>query len=188
MELDYLLATAIFLSVCVYVAVGMVSLYDVCSGDIVYKKEYLTHYNDLKYNFSISKENLIYNFKINNITYVIDGWVFKNNSDGRALMDELNKLNNSNSFIIAYSPSKNEFIVSKNEEFLKIVGNYNISTTYKRREYYDYDLEIIHPENYTIKHRDFPQTPYTKLFEVPFCIVDRGNITIKYHGILGVGR
>jgi hypothetical protein len=188
MELDYLLATAIFLSVCVYVAVETVGLYEVSGGEVVlYKKEYLTHYNDLKYNFSISKGNLIYNFKVNNITHIMEGWVFKNDSDGRVLINELSKLN-SDSFIIAYSPSRDEFIVSNNKKFLKIVGNYNISTTYQREEYYDHDLEIIHPENYTIKHRDFPQTPCTKLFEIPFCIIDRGNLTIKYYGVLGVGK
>lgn len=63
MELDYLLATAMFLIVCVYViseTVNLHSVYDIEEA----KKEFLMYYNDLKYNYSISKGDLIFNFKV----------------------------------------------------------------------------------------------------------------------------
>ncbi len=196
MELDYLLATLIFLSVCVYVAVETVDLYSSYSGNMeLYKKEYLTYYNSLKYNFSNLKGNLIYNFKLKNISYIMKGWIFKNDSNGKNLVEELinstnDSANSSNSnYIVAYIPSKNEYVVSNNKQFLKLIGKYNnISAVYEQKEYNYNDFKIIYPNNYTIKYRNFTHVPYNKLFETPFCIVDRGNITIKYCGILGVGR
>lgn len=129
MELDYLLATAMFLIVCVYViseTVNLHSVYDIEEA----KKEFLMYYNDLKYNYSISKGDLIFNFKVNKIGYVIEGFVFKDTSESRELIKYLENLNGS--YIIAYSPSKDEFIITKNHEFLRIIGHYNISAKYKK--------------------------------------------------------
>ncbi len=184
MELDYLLATAIFLIVSAYViseTVNLHSVYDVEEA----KKEFLMYYNDLKYNFSISKGDLIFNFRVNKIGYVIEGFVFKNSSESRDLIKYLENLNGS--YIIAYFPSKDEFIVTKNPEFLKIIGHYNISTKYKKLEY-GY-IEIIYPKNYSIHYKEFKSISCNKLFEVPFCVVDKDeNISVKYYGILEVGR
>jgi hypothetical protein len=185
MELDYLLATAIFLIVSAYVVAEVVNLYSGVYDVEDARKEFLMYYNDLKYNFSVVKGDLIFNFKVNKISYIIEGFVLKNTSESRELVGYLESLNGS--YIIAYSPSKDEFIVTKNYEFLKIVGNYNVSAKYKRGEYED--IEIIYPKNYSIEYREFQTINCNKLFEVPFCIVDKNeNISVKYYGMLDVGR
>ncbi|CAB3289159.1 conserved protein of unknown function [Methanocaldococcus lauensis] len=184
MELDYLLATAIFLILCAYIITETVNLYNVYDIEDA-RKEFIMYYNDLKYNYSISKGNLIFNFIVNKTIYSIEGFVFKNTSESRELVEYLENLNGS--YIIAYSQSKDVFIVTKNDEFLKIIGHYNVSTIYKKDDYKD--IEIIYPKNYSIKYRKFPMINFNKLFEIPFCVVDKNeNITLKYYGILEVGR
>ncbi|ACX72369.1 conserved hypothetical protein [Methanocaldococcus vulcanius M7] len=184
MELDYLLATAMFLIVSAYIiteAVNLHSVYDVEDT----RKEFLMYYDDLKYNFSISKGDLIFNFKVNKIDYVIDGFIVKNSSESRNLIKTLENLNGS--YIIAYSPTKDEFIITKNQELLKIIGHYNISAKYKEEEFNN--IEILYPKNYTIHYKTFPHIFCNKIFEIPFCVVDKNkNISIKYYGVLDVGR
>ncbi|ACV23930.1 hypothetical protein [Methanocaldococcus fervens] len=184
MELDYLLATAIFLIVSAYIITETVNLHSVYDIENA-RKEFLMYYNNLKYNFSSSKGDLIFNFRVNDINYVIEGFVFKNTSEGRELVKYLSNINGS--YIIAYSKSKDTFIVTKNEEFLKIIGYYNISAKYKKDEYED--VEIIYPKGYNITYREFPRINCHKLFETPFCAVDNHDaISLKYYGVLEVGR